>query len=200
MKPSPLSSGSTASRTMRMGRLAKAMTGAASKLALVGAMTLGTAGCGSTYIPNTDVPDNSENRDIVAFCEVYRKAVERKDVNAILKMTSPDYYEDGGNPDAEDDMDFVQFKRWLTGEAVEQDCQENRMAKCVSFQDVTAIRHEIRYRRVIQEESRIFVDYTYSASFRVPTSHGDQWKRKVEDNRIELVQDENGDFKVIAGM
>ncbi|NUP07627.1 MAG: hypothetical protein HOW73_16390 [Polyangiaceae bacterium] len=149
-------------------------------------------GCGTNYIPNTDVPDNEENRSIIAFCELYRKAVERKDVNLMLKMTSPDYYEDGGNPDASDDMDFVQFKKWLTGEAVDE--------TGLSFQDAMAIRHEIRYRRVIQDDKRIFVDYTYSASFKVPTSHGDQWKRKVEDNRLELVVDDAGEFKVIAGM
>src|SRR5688572_30008639 len=89
-------------------------------------------GCGSSYIPNTDVPDTPENRDIVAFCELYRKAVERKDINLILKMTSPEYYEDGGNPDASDDMDFVQFKKWLTGEAIDE--------TGLSFQDATAIR------------------------------------------------------------
>lgn len=149
-------------------------------------------GCGRSYIPNTDVIDNKENREIVAFCETYRRAVERKDVNAMLKMTSSDYYEDGGNPDASDDMDFVQFKAWLTG--------ESKDATGFSFQDVTAIRHEIRYRRVVYEDNRIFVDYTYSASFRIPTAQGDKWKRKVDDNRLELVKDEQGDFKVIAGM
>jgi len=67
------------------------------------------------------------------------------------------------------------------------------------FQDVTAIRHEIRYRRVLHENKKIYVDYTFSASFKIPTSHGDQWKRKVDDNRLELVLDEKGDYKVIAG-
>jgi hypothetical protein len=148
-------------------------------------------GCAKSYIPNTDVPDNAENRDIIEFCELYRKAVERKDVNAILKLTSEQYYEDGGNPDASDDMDYVQFKRFLTGESKEE--------TGISFQDATAIRHEIRYRRVIIGDERIFVDYTYSASFRVPTAHGDQWKRNVEDNRLELVQGENGELRVIAG-
>jgi hypothetical protein len=156
------------------------------------AACVGVAGCSSTYIPNTDVPDTPENRDVIAFCETYRKAVERRDALAMLQMTSPAYYEDGGNPDASDDMDFVQFKKWLTGESINE--------TGVSFQDASAIRHEIRYRRVLRGEERIFVDYTYSASFKVPTSYGEQWKRKVEDNRLELVLDESGELKVIAGM
>jgi hypothetical protein len=153
-----------------------------------------SAGCSEHYIPNTDVEDTADNRGVIEFCEKYRKAVERKDINALLKMISPDYYEDGGNPDASDDMDYAQFKKWLTGEGAEED------ADSPSFQDVTAIRHEIRYRRIVREKERIFVDYTFSASFRIPTAHGDQWKRKVDDNRLELVPDENGDYKIIAGM
>jgi hypothetical protein len=151
-----------------------------------------SAGCAATYIPNTDVMDTPDNRDIIAFCEVYRRAVERRDANAMLKMTSTEYYEDGGNPDASDDMDYVEFKAWITGENFDQ--------TGLSFQDATAIRHEIRYRRIVYDDTRIYVDYTFSASFKVPTPNGDQWKRKVDDNRLELVKDEHGEFKVIAGM
>lgn len=149
-------------------------------------------GCARQYIPNTDVEDSEDNREVVAFCETYRRAVEKRDAQAILKMVSPQYYEDGGNPDASDDMDYTQFKAWLTGDGIGEDG--------VTFQDATAIRHEIRYRRVVFEADRVMVDYTFSASFRIPTSTGDAWKRKVDDNRLELIRDENGEFKVIAGL
>lgn len=154
-----------------------------------------STGCAEHYIPNTDVEDTADNRDVIEFCEKYRKAVERKDVEGMLKLISPDYYEDGGNADASDDMDYAGFKKWLTGESAEEDADQP------SFQDVTAIRHEIRYRRIVREKDRIFVDYTFSASFRIPTAHGDQWKRKVDDNRLELVPgDSEGEFQIISGM
>lgn len=150
-------------------------------------------GCSHSYIPNTDVEETEENRQIVAFCEKYRRAVERKDANAIVKMVSPQYYEDGGNADATDDMDFERFKQWVTGQSAEQEG--------ITFQDATSIRHEIRYRRVLKENNRIYVDYTFSASFRIPTNHGDEWKRKVDDNRLELVQDgAGGEYRIVAGM
>lgn len=157
-------------------------------------LSLPAFGCAEHYIPNTDVEDTEDNRDIVAFCEQYRKAVERKDANAILKLVSPDYYEDGGNPDASDDMDYTQFKRWITGEGAAEDEEE------VSLMDATAIRHEIRYRRVTLENERVFVDYTYSGSYRIPVGRADTWKRAVEDNRLELVKDELGEYKIVAGM
>jgi hypothetical protein len=152
----------------------------------------GIAGCKRDYIPNTDVEDTDENRDVIAFCEKYRRAVEKRDAQAMLALVSPLYYEDGGNPDASDDMDYAQFKAWLTGQGIGEDG--------ITFQDATAIRHEIRYRRVTFESDRVLVDYTFSASFRVPTAKGDEWKRKVDENRLELVRDESGELKIVAGM
>lgn len=150
------------------------------------------AGCAQSYIPNTDVEDNPANRELIDFCENYRRAVERKDVAALLAMISEDYYENGGNSDAADDMDYAQFKAFLTG--------ESKSTTGFSFQDATGIRHEIRYRRVTRQDNRIYVDYTFSASFRVPTSTGDVWKRKVDENRLELVLDDTGHYKIVAGM
>lgn len=140
-------------------------------------------GCNSRYIPNTDVEDTGDNRKIISFCEKYRHAVEHKSVGELLQLVSPDYYEDGGNIDASDDLDFAGLKGYLSSK----------------FQDATAIRYEIRYRRVLHEPDVIYIDYTYSASYRIPGTKGEQWRRKVEENRLELVpyQDE---YRIIAGM
>ena len=148
--------------------------------------------CSEHYIPNTDVEDTEENRKLISFCEQYRKAVERRDVALLLKLVSTEYYEDGGNADASDDMDYAQFKEYLTGATADE--------TGTAFLDALAIRHEIRYRRVVKENDRIFIDYTYSASYKIPTTGGEAWKRKVDDNRLELVETAEGEYKIIAGM
>jgi len=140
-------------------------------------------GCATHYIPNTDVEDSEENRKIIAFAEKYRHAVEDKNTAALLSMASPDYYEDGGNVDPGDDIDFAGLKDYLAG----------------TFQDARAIRYEIRYRRILHEDDVIYVDYTYSASYRIPGRKGEEWRRKVEDNRLELVPYQN-EFRIVAGM
>ncbi|PKN47872.1 MAG: hypothetical protein CVU63_06075, partial [Deltaproteobacteria bacterium HGW-Deltaproteobacteria-20] len=89
------------------------------------------AGCTKNYIPNTDVEDTEDNRRVVTFCETYRKAVERRDIGRILSMVSPRYYEDGGNVDASDDLDYEGLKAFMMNE----------------FRESKAIRYEIRYRR-----------------------------------------------------
>lgn len=142
------------------------------------------AGCATSYIPNTDVEDTSENRKVIAFCEEYRHAVEDKDVGHILKLTSPRYFEDGGNTNPDDDMDFDGFKEYLTS----------------TFVKTQSIRYEIRYREVkFAENKKVFVVYTYSASFRIPGVSKEEWKHTVADNRLELVP-EGDSFKIIAGM
>ena len=141
------------------------------------------AGCATHYIPNTDVEDNDENRKLIGFCERYRHAVETKDIATLMKLAAPNYYEDGGTTDPTDDIDYAGLQQYLMGR----------------FQDASSIRYEMRYRRVKKERDLIYIEYTYSASYRIPGSKGDEWRRKVEDNRLELVpyQDE---YRIVSGM
>lgn len=143
-----------------------------------------TLGCSKSYIPNTDVEATSENKKIITFCEQYRHAVEEKDVGTLLKLASPRYYEDGGNTNPEDDIDFDGLRDYLTS----------------TFVKTQTIRYEIRYRRIVSAENKkIFIEYTYSASYRIPGLKGEEWKHTVADNRLELIP-EGESFKILAGM
>jgi hypothetical protein len=145
---------------------------------------LATTGCSTTYIPNTDVEDTGDNRKVILFCETYRHAVEDKNVGQILKMTSPQYHEDGGNTRGEDDLDYDGFKQYLTNQ----------------FTQTSGIRYEIRYRRLtFTETHHVLVDYTYAASYKIPGVKGEEWKHTVADNRLDLVPDGES-FKIMAGM
>ena len=159
------------------------------KTALLAPLVMATsllfgAGCSKSYIPNTDVEDTSDNKKVIAFCEDYRHAIEDKNVGKILKMASPRYHEDGGNTNDEDDIDYDGLKDYVTA----------------TFVQTQAIRYEIRYRRVtFTETSKVFVDYTFAASFRIPGVKGQEWKHTVADNRLELVPDGES-YKILAGM
>ncbi|MBN2195607.1 MAG: hypothetical protein JW751_22495 [Polyangiaceae bacterium] len=146
-------------------------------------LLLATA-CARAFIPNTDVEDNAFNREVIDFCEQYRKAVERRNTSQLLEMADPTYYEDGGNADATDDLDYAGLQGYLE----------------TKFASTKAIRYEIRYRRVARgRNDEIYVEYTFSASYKVPTQKGDIWRRKVADNRLELIS--VGDsFRIISGM
>ena len=76
-------------------------------------LSLGGVGCASQMIPNTDVEDNGYNRSVIQFCEQYRHAVEDRNVALLLKIAAPSYYEDGGNVDPTDDLDYPGLKTYL---------------------------------------------------------------------------------------
>jgi hypothetical protein len=143
------------------------------------------AGCVQKNIPNTTIPDTSFNRKVIKFCEQYRLAVESKNVGKILMMTSPDYYEDGGTPTGEDDFDYSQLRDILTSR----------------FSKIKTIRYDIKYRKVeIKEDDLVHVDYTWSGSYQVQGGSGqDHWFRKVEDNRLVLIEYKDS-FKILSGM
>jgi hypothetical protein len=148
------------------------------------ALGLIEVGCTRETIPNTDVEDNDFNRVVVEFCEDYRHAVERRNIVLLLKLADPKYYEDGGSVDTSDDLDYAGLKAYLEGK----------------FRDVKSIRYEVRYRDVTRgRNDEVFVDYTYSASYKIPTPKGDVWRRRVADNRLELKPDGER-FKIVAGM
>ena len=140
--------------------------------------------CSRQFIPNTDVEDSPYNRKVIEFCEEYRHAVERRSVGVLLKLADKRYYEDGGNVDPTDDLNYDDLKKYLMER----------------FRHTQAIRYEIRYRRVGHgRNDEIFVDYTYSASYKMITPDGDVWRRSVADNRLELSA--KGDtFRILAGM
>jgi hypothetical protein len=148
------------------------------------AFSVFAVGCQTQMIPNTDVADTPENRSLIDFCEKYRKAVEHRNIGYLLQIAHTDYYEDGGNSDSTDDMDRAGLDKYLHER----------------FAQAKGVRYEVHYRRVGKgRNDRVYVDYTYSASYQVPTVKGDLWRRTVADNRLELVPTKDS-FLVLSGM
>ncbi|HEY3237525.1 MAG TPA: hypothetical protein VGJ84_22590 [Polyangiaceae bacterium] len=154
------------------------------KLVLVAWLLATSPGCTNGSIPNTDVPDNEFNRKVLEFCEDYRHAVERRNIALLMKLAAPSYYEDGGNADASDDLDYAGLHKYLE----------------TKFLQTKAIRYEIRYRKISKGDNEVInVDYTYSASYKIPYKGADAWKRTVADNRLQLIP-EGDSFRILSGM
>lgn len=154
------------------------------RMRLLVALPVVLAACGTTYIPNTDVEDNSPNRKVISFCEDYRHAIEDKNVGKLLSMASPQYHDDAATPDGADDTDYESLRAFLTGR----------------FQETSQIRYEIKYKRVTFAESgHVWVDYQFAASYKLPGIKGEEWRHSVADNRLDLVPDGEG-YKIASGM
>jgi hypothetical protein len=150
---------------------------------LVAAAAAAASGCAGQRIPNTDVDDTAENREVVRFLEDYRRAVETRDVGALLQMASRDYYDDNGTPIGGDDVDFDRLREKLQ----------------LWRERVGDVRYEIRYRRVLFRQNRVYVDVRYSGSFQVESQGDDQWSRRLSDNRLVLRREEDG-YRILSGM
>jgi hypothetical protein len=141
-------------------------------------------GCGASLIPNTDVEDTARNRDVVAFLESYRHAVEARDVRKLVSLASPRYLDHNGTTTGDDDIDLETLRTKIA-------------ALSSSVEDV---RFEIRYRRVAFHDDHILVDVTYTGSFRIgEPDGGHHWSRRLSDQRFVL--ERAGDsFLIVSGM
>jgi hypothetical protein len=154
-----------------------------SKTLLAALVLAPLVGCGAQLIPNTDVPDTVENREAVEFVEEYRHAVETHNPASILRLVSHDYFDDNGTPSSGDDVDY--------------EALQGRLGRWTG--DVLDVRYEMRYRRVTVYPERVFVDVTYTGSFKVRTAEGERWERRLADNRLELIR-EDGELRIISGL
>jgi hypothetical protein len=141
------------------------------------------AGCAHTTIPNTFVEDTKENRRVLEFIDQYRKAVEAQNMGELLSLTSERYYDDMGTPQGDDDIDYKVLKEGLA-----------RLRK-----EVQEVRYQISYRGVTHAGDHVLVDVLYTGWFKINTTEGPQWRRRLEPHRL-VVAEENGKYKILSGM
>jgi hypothetical protein len=152
-------------------------------IGLFGALLL-AGGCSHEPIPNTRVEDNEANREVVDFVEKYRKAVETRDIATLMALASRDYFDDMGTPTGADDIDYEALKAGLV-----------RLR-----QEVIDARYQISYRSLTyMPNDRVLVDLLYTGWFKVNTSTGPEWRRRLEPHRIVLAREER-DYRIVSGM
>lgn len=154
--------------------------------AILAFVLLASSACAHNKIPNTDVEDTPASRDVVTFVESYRKAVVARDVNKLLRFAAQDYYDDMGTPEGTDDVDRERLAERL---------------KETFGPDLLAVHYDIRYRDVtfLPSKKQVLVDFTYIGRFRLNTSEGSRWERRLADHRIVLAQTKGG-FEILSGM
>jgi len=142
-------------------------------------------GCPPKYIPGTTVIDNDENRAIFILVEKYRRAYDEKDVDTIMSLVSKNFYETGGNADAQDDYNFEGLKKNLTEK----------------FSKTRAQGLEIRIKSIDfdREKNRVSVKYNYFVKFQIILQSSDKWETSSDTAELIFVK-ENGEWKIIKGL
>ncbi len=123
-------------------------------LVLMG-MLCGLMACSNRYIEGTKIPDSSEAREVIQVVEMYRKALERRDVDFLAAMVSPRYFEKNGNSNSQDNYDYNGLLGFL---------------QSPEFRAVSQVRMKIIYKAVDfnNDETVATVTYNYTADFKMP--------------------------------
>ena len=162
--------------------------GAAKRLFLLGMLALSTVlstACSHDKIPNTDVDDTPEAREVIDFVERYRTAVIDRSVPKLIALCSKEYYDDMGTPQGDDDVDLEGLKERLTA---------------TFGPDLLSVHYDIRSRDVVFLPTRVLVDYTYIGRFRINAPEGARWERRLSDNRMVLLKTGKGGYAIASGM
>jgi hypothetical protein len=156
---------------------------AASLFALVAVVL--TQGCATTMIPGTEIPDTEENRGVWERVMEYRKAVETRDADAILAMTSRSYYENAATTDQSgDDYGYTELRDVVVPK----------------FRDhVAEVQFRLLMRRIEVDGDRAHADYEYYYNVRYIEGGVSAWKPRNDFNRLEFVK-EDGVWRISGGL
>lgn len=126
-----------------------------SKLLLIGLVAL--SGC-MRKIPGTEIDDTADSRAILDVMTAYRAAVEQRNPQAIIDLADPNFRDDGGSANPDDDLDYTTLYTSLA----------------TRFQRIEDVRLDMNVRRMEFDEGTAAarVTYTYTLSFKMPTLSG----------------------------
>lgn len=141
------------------------------------------AACAHSKIPRTSIDDTEENREIYRLVLEYERALENLDADAVLALVSPNFYENNGNTDDNDDYDYYGLKDNLARD----------------FQRTRALQLDLRIDVIEVEEDRAFAELYYSIRAQNEYPSGLKWETGSDRTRLQLER-LDGKWLIIAGL
>ena len=135
-------------------------------------------------IPGTDIRDTADNQKLIAAVDSYRKAFDTRNLDGVMALVSPLYYDDAGTMDASDDIDYKSLPSVL---------QE-------TFQKIAQVRIEFGITAIEVVGDKAMVDLFYDAKYRVTTPRAEIAKRDTDVQRLVFQRDGQGGWKIITGL
>ena len=139
--------------------------------------------CTTKKIPGTDLKDTESNRALLEMLDEYRRAVEDKNVEGIVRLLDEAFADDGGTADMSDDMDYANARQKL----------EER------FSRVDNIRLQMSFRKLERSKQRpdvYLVAYSYMLSF----SMGDKNKQDSDVKQMHVRKTKDGSWFILSGI
>jgi len=140
--------------------------------------------CATPKIADTEFDDTSENREVFNLVERYRSAIESRDKDALGRLASRHYYENASTT-------------WSSGD----DWGQPQLGEVVGrYADaVKAMTYDVKVLALTFAGERADVDLEHTWAFQYSDGEKDNWTRKTDENRLELVR-EDGAWRILSGM
>jgi hypothetical protein len=141
-------------------------------------------GCSPKMIPNSEIRDTEENRQILSVIAAYKNALEGRNVERIMSLVSESFFETSGTPDGEDDYDYEGL--------------QNRLKEWA--ERTRSIRAELKVRSIEVEGDQARARYFYDINYQIPGPEGvPQWKRESDTKEMHL-QREGSVWRITSGI
>lgn len=150
-------------------------------------VSLTAASCKPDLIPGTSVEDSAENREVIDFLGKYRNAVVGRSPDAVVGLTTSDYFEDNGTVEQGDDYGRQQLKDKLQAD----------------FERTKEIQLEIIVQQIERPEGErgpVKVAFRYSQRALVTFPSGEKWITVSDVNRLVLRPDDAAGFLIASGL
>ncbi len=163
-------------------------------VALLALVAVSSTACGNRYIESFDplkfdqgtlVADMPENREVLEVVGAYKDAMEKRDPQRLQGLVAEEYYENSGTSDTSDD----DYGRSGLDAAI------SRLSERVQ-----SLRFEIVVKDVLVEGDRAYVTYEYLWNYMYEVGDTPHWEAGRDLNRMHLVRDQGGLWKISRGL
>ncbi len=161
-------------------------------------------GCTPRFIEGTKIEDSDDTRDVIKVMETYRKAMESRDADMLIALTSKNYFEKNGDSNSKNNYDYEGLVKLL---------------RSPEFRRISSLRMKIVYRNIDFSEKRdvVTVRYYYTSDFKMPPPAYDGeddavakeeqddnydeevWHSKNDDNEM-ILEKVEGKWYILKGM
>jgi hypothetical protein len=154
-------------------------------LPLVLALALLASACAKGNLPNTKIEDTEETRGVYERVHQYREAMEARDVDAVIAMVSPRYYENAGTTHTDkDDYGF-------------QVLHDKVLA--LLRNNVLAVQYQMLLRDIRVDGDLAVAEYEYFYKFKFVEGGNEGWAQRNDFNRLEFTR-EGGQWMIVSGL
>lgn len=147
------------------------------------AAALGATACSPRLLPGTQIEDRGENRAIYLVLGQYKAAMEKKDAAGVLALVAPDYYDNAGTPNPDDDKDAAGLAQTLP----------------VDLAKLETVKVELTLRRITVKDGEAEVEVFYDAWYRVKTPTSVVPRRDSDVHRMKLKK-LDGSWRFTSGL